>query len=306
MMFDAESRPKGRAWVILAPVLALGVALVLLAPVRASAMGDWGLVTTSRGQQVHIAWQTDGGAAARYEVFTLPVPIDARSAWCATSDGKLAGVTVGEPDGNPNQFECNFGAYLQPRMGEAGVTTTTPMPCDGVIGNQYSLDGSTFVAEQDITSGDGCKAPPPVTPPPVTPPPVLPPSVSTSGSSSTKARGATVIVDPGIRVLCPTAGSRCSADESARVTVTAATGKSKTKQVLIGSAHVTISAGTATEVTFKLNTAGVKLLRTRKHLRVTVTVISRAAHAKPITTTKKITISAPVPKHRSSHSAETR
>jgi hypothetical protein len=66
---------------------------------------------------------------------------------------------------------------------------------------------------------------------------------------------------------------------------------------VIGQAHFTIPAGKATEVTFKLNSKGTQLLRKLKHLRITVTVTSRAAHNKPITTTKTITITAPTPKH---------
>jgi hypothetical protein len=124
------------------------------------------------------------------------------------------------------------------------------------------------------------------------------PSVSTSGSPSTKAKGTTVVVDPGIKVSCPSGGSVCSAGESALVQIPASAARSKTQRLVIGRAHFTIAVGKATELTFKLNSKGAQLLRKLKHLRVTVTVISRVARNKPITSTKTIMISAPARKHR--------
>ncbi|MGB9184303.1 MAG: hypothetical protein WCB67_09565 [Solirubrobacteraceae bacterium] len=123
-------------------------------------------------------------------------------------------------------------------------------------------------------------------------------SVSTSGSPATKTEGTTMLVDPGIKVSCPQGGSSCSADESASVQVAASAARSKkTKRLVIGQAHFTIPAGKATEIIFKLNSKGTELLRKLKHLRITVTVTSRVAHNKPITTTKTITITAPARKH---------
>jgi hypothetical protein len=107
------------------------------------------------------------------------------------------------------------------------------------------------------------------------------------------------MVDPGIKVSCPSGVSACSADVSASAQVPASAANSKkTKLVLIGQAHFAIAAGKATKLTFKLNSKGVQLLRQLKTLRITVTVISRVAHNNPITTTKTITIKAPAHKHR--------
>jgi hypothetical protein len=124
------------------------------------------------------------------------------------------------------------------------------------------------------------------------------PSVSTSGSPSTKTKGNAVVVHPGIKVSCPSGGFACSAGESASVRVPASAARStKTKRLAIGTARFTIAAGKATQLTIKLNSNGTRLLRKLKHLRITVTVISRVAHNKPITTTKTITIVAPARKH---------
>jgi hypothetical protein len=125
------------------------------------------------------------------------------------------------------------------------------------------------------------------------------PAVDTSGRVSTKAHGATVLVDPGIKVTCPKGGNPCTADETATVRVPASAARAKkTKRIVIGRAHFTIPAGKSKELTFKLNRKGARLLRKLGHLRVTVTVVSRVGHNKPITTTKKITIKTPARKHR--------
>jgi hypothetical protein len=122
------------------------------------------------------------------------------------------------------------------------------------------------------------------------------PTVNTSGSPSTKAQGATVLVTPGITVACPAGGSPCTADETATAQVPASLARAKTKKIVIGRAHFTIPAGKTIKLTFKLNAKGAKLLRKLGHLRVKVTVISRVEHHTPITTTKTITIKAP--KHK--------
>jgi hypothetical protein len=123
------------------------------------------------------------------------------------------------------------------------------------------------------------------------------PKVDTSGKPSTKAHGHTILVTPGIKVFCPAAGDPCTADETATLTLPASAARAKTKKVVIGRAHFTIPAGKRRELTFKLNSKGARLLRRFKHLRVTVTVVSRVDHDKLITTTKAIAIKAPARKH---------
>jgi len=224
------------------------------------------------------------------------VSFDPDSIWCATQDGHDAGVTVGQPDGNPNEFECNFGAYPTSGAGAAGVTTTTPMPCDGTIQQKFSWDGSTFYPMEDLTPpgcGGGSTPPGGSSPPGSGASPS--PSVNVSAKSSTKAQGATVLVDPGIRETCPVGGGICSAAESASVRVPASV-SGKTQKVLIGQAHFTVPVGTTAKLTFKLNSRGAKLLRKLKTLRVTVTVTGRVAGNAPVGTTKQITIKLPAAK----------
>jgi hypothetical protein len=52
------------------------------------------------------------------------------------------------------------------------------------------------------------------------------------------------------------------------------------------------------KITFKLNAAGARALRKLGRLRVTVTLVSRVGHNKPITNTKTFTIKAPPRKHK--------
>ena len=122
-----------------------------------------GSPSSSPGPDIQLTWNdVSPGNPPQYEVFTLPVSFDPNSVWCATQDGHDAGVIVGQPDGNPNEFECNFGAYPSSGAGAAGVTTTTPMPCDAMIQQKFSWDGSTFYPWDDLTPTDcgGGSSPP--------------------------------------------------------------------------------------------------------------------------------------------------
>ena len=74
--------------------------------------------------------------------------------------------------------------------------------------------------------------------------------MNVSAKSSTKAQGATVLVDPGIRATCPVGGPACSADVSASARV-ATSAAAKTVKVVIGQAHLTIPAGKTAKLTFK-------------------------------------------------------
>lgn len=204
-------------------------------------------------------------------------------------------MIVGQPDGNPNQFECNFGAYQTTSAGAAGVTTSSPIPCDGTIQQKFSWDGMTFFPLDDLTPpGCGGGGRPPGSDGNGSPESGggAAPSVKLGPGSSTKSQGATVIVDPGIRVKCPTGGPVCSAVESATARVRA----SKNAKVVIGQAQLVIPAGRTVTLTFKLNSRGVKLLRSERTLRVEVSVASRVAGNKLVRTTKQIAVRLPATK----------
>jgi hypothetical protein len=125
------------------------------------------------------------------------------------------------------------------------------------------------------------------------------PKVTTSGRVFTKALGATVLVHPGIKVSCPKGGRPCTVSLTATAIVPATAARAKkTKRIVIARTTFTILAGKSRDLTFKLNRAGARLLRKLGHLRVTVKLVSRVDHNKPITNTKTITIKAPPPKHR--------
>lgn len=283
--------------------IACAVMLGLIAAPDALASGDWtylssGSPSSSPGPDIQLTWNdVSPGNPPQYEVFTLPVSFDPNSVWCATQDGHDAGVIVGQPDGNPNEFECNFGAYPSSGAGAAGVTTTTPMPCDAMIQQKFSWDGSTFYPWDDLTPTDcgGGSSPPGSGSGPPGSGGSSSPSVNVSAKSSTKAQGATVLVDPGIRATCPVGGPACSADVSASARV-ATSAAAKTVKVVIGQAHLTIPAGKTAKLTFKLNSRGAKLLRKLKTLRVTVTVTGRVTGNMPVTTTKQITTKLPAAK----------
>jgi len=288
--------------VVLTLAIACASVLGLVVAPDALAVGDWtyissGSPASSSTDEIQLTWDAESSNPPRYEVFMLPVavPSDPHSIWCATQDGHEAGVTVGEPDGNPNEFECDFGAYVTSGGGAAGITTTAPIPCDAAIQQKFSWDGSTFYPEDDLTPpgcGGGSRSPGGGSQGSGG---SSSPSVNVSAKSSTKAQGTRVLLDPGIRETCPTGGPACSAAESAtaRVRASAAT---RTSKVVIGHAHFTIPAGKTVTLTLKLNSGGAKLLRRLKTLRVTVTVTGSVANNKPVTTTKQITIRLPAGK----------
>jgi hypothetical protein len=285
-----------RARTLIVGVAATLLAGLVLAP-QALAVGDWtytssGSPSSSPTDEIQLTWNAESSNAPRYEVFTLPVSFDPSSVWCVTQDGHDGGVVVGEPDGNPDEFECNFGAYNTSAGGAAGVTTTVPMPCDGAIDQKFSWDGSTFYPEDDLTPpGCGGGGQPGGGGPPGGSPNSSP-SLTASAKPSTKARGATVLVDPGIRETCPAGGPACSAVERATARVRPSAG-TKTVKLVLAQTHFTIPAGKTAKLTFKLGSRDAKLLRKLKSVRLTLTVTSRVDGNAAVTTTKQITIKAP-------------
>lgn len=93
-------------------------------------------------------------------------------------------------------------------------------------------------------------------------------------------------------------GSPCTANETAAVTVPATVAGAKTKKIVIGRASFTSLAGMSRAITFNLNSKGARLLHKLGHLKITVTLVSRVGHNRPITTTKTFTIKAPPRKHK--------
>lgn len=131
-----------------AVVLAALVALV--AAPSAFASGSWRF-TSSDHTSIAIDWATDNGQNAQYEVFTLTQPVAIAS--CGPGN---PGV-IGQPDGNPDQFECHGTPG-----GEVDATTKTPMGCGDQVQNKDSFDGSTYTPQQPLVPvSDNCNATPP-------------------------------------------------------------------------------------------------------------------------------------------------
>ncbi len=183
-------------------------------------------------------------------------------------------------------FSCTEGA------GGPGIASCTGTVADGKPIDTSTPGRHTFKVTAVSGDGQGASATSSYT---VTQPP---PSVRTSGSTSTSTDGTTVLVDPGIKVFCPSGGGPCSSDETATATVQVSAARAKVKRVLIGSARFTTPAGQRRELTFKLNGLGVRLLRKLGKLRVSVTVVSSVGTGKKVTSTKTIRIKPPTRKHK--------
>src|SRR5947209_12697797 len=95
----------------------------------ASAAGSW-MYTSSDHSQLQISFQTDNGQSAFFEVFTLNTPVTS-----ATCPGGGSG-TVGQPDGKPNQFECQLSPPAT--SGIVSVTTQSLEACGAQFANKAS------------------------------------------------------------------------------------------------------------------------------------------------------------------------
>jgi hypothetical protein len=118
------------------------------------------------------------------------------------------------------------------------------------------------------------------------------PKITRSGKVKTAAKGASVSVDPGMRLACPAHGSRCTAVLTGTVVGSSARGL-KRGQLVIARAHFGVRAGRGEELTFRLTHSGAQFLRAMRHLKLKVAVSARAGHGKRVTTHRVITIKAP-------------
>jgi hypothetical protein len=246
--------------------------------------GNGHLDTSTAGSHTYTVTATsaDGGTG------TASISYTAIAAPSATISSPSPGGFYALGQSVPTSFSC--------AEGTAGPGLSSCTDSNGASGGSGRLDTSTTGSHTytvTAVSTDGQYGSVSITYTVVGPRP----KVDISGKPSTKAHGHTILVTPGIKVSCPAAGDPCTADETASVTVAALVARAKTRKVVIGRAHFTIPAGKTRELTFKLNSKGARLLHSFKHLRVTVTVVSRVGHNKPITTTKTIAIKAPARKH---------
>jgi hypothetical protein len=172
-------------------------------------------------------------------------------------------------------------AHSGPAAGGGGGSSTSGSPSgtsSGVPGSQPGSAGSSSGssgARTRSTTGSN---------------PRVREAVITFGRSSARAHGAAVLVDPGLRVSCPSRGARCSVVETATAQVAAA---SRSRRSTIGRSRFTIPSAGSRELTFKLSGAGAQLLRRLGRLRVRLTIVSRVGRNPTVTTTRTITIRAP-------------
>jgi hypothetical protein len=115
-------------------------------------------------------------------------------------------------------------------------------------------------------------------------------------SPSTKISGTTFLTDLGFVGVCPGGDATCTFTVTASTVLprgVTARNKPKPKPLTIGEAKASVAAGSQSELTFKLNPKGAKLLRKLKSLKVTVRVGARSGSLKPITATETVTIKVP-------------
>jgi PKD domain len=165
------------------------------------------------------------------------------------------------------------------------VTVSAP-PATASPGGSGTAVGSTATGSADSTTGSGAsgaasggaKA-----------------SIASAGAPSTTGSGGTVIVSSGQSVQCPPGGAACTVSVQAEVqpAQTAAIKKHKRHGVAVGHATLTVAPGASAKLAFKLNSAGLRLLRAHRHLLVKVTTTVRHGTEAPLESTRTIHISAP-------------
>jgi hypothetical protein len=110
----------------------------------------------------------------------------------------------------------------------------------------------------------------------------------------TRLRGPAISVDTDEVAVCPAGGPGCSASLRAQTTTTGRAAKVKPRRTItIGSATVSIPAGTHAELVFTLNRRGVKLLRSRKRLSATLTTTTSAGGGSSHAFTTRLTLRLP-------------
>jgi hypothetical protein len=266
----------------------------------------------------------DGGQGAAY-VFVMPTGGWANATQTAeltASDGQAGdelGYSVGI-SGNTivagarqrtvgsNFYQGAVYVYTQPAGGwattgaDAGELTAADGTTSDNLGDSVAISGSTIVggSPQHVagssTADHGAAyvfGPGSAVVPPVVPPPVVHPTVKVGSISGGHAKIT-------VRLSCPAGGATC-ARASVKATVkehlrgrkiTAITADVKhkkvrttTKQVVVASARVTLSAGRKETLTLKLNSTGRALLSKFGKLRAIVTVSSGGKAIKKVTVT---------------------
>jgi PKD repeat protein len=127
------------------------------------------------------------------------------------------------------------------------------------------------------------------------------PAITSSGGSSTKLTGSTILVLLANSVTCPQGSFPCIVKLIATARVPAKhrahTRRPKPQTARVGTATVVVSAGTIQHLTLKLNGNGAKLLR--KLGRLTVTVMVTVSYgSQTVTSAPTFTLTAPKAKHK--------
>jgi hypothetical protein len=139
------------------------------------------------------------------------------------------------------------------------------------------------------------------------------PTLKPSGQPSSRTQGNAIVVDSGLLGICPKdtvsaapdrpfavprfIGPVCTFVITVTTTAPVSIASVHTHTITIGTATVTARPGAQVKVTFKLNKAGVRILRELRHLRAQVKVSMRVGRTKTSSAARAITIKAPRKKH---------
>ena len=236
----------------------------------------------------------NGSASSAQSVVVQPLPPPpANTSPPAVSGTAQVGQTLTANDGGWTSSPTSYSYQWEDCDSSGNNCTAIP----GATSPSYTLTGSDAghtvrVLITAINAGGSAQE---LSPPTGVVAPASPADLSISTSSATSRSGR--IVDPGITLSCPAGGSSCSAMEHATVMIggpnTPANSKSSRAEHPrdVGGAQWTVSAGSSSDVTFRLNQLGQTLLLDHKHLRLLVKVTGEQPGAAPVTASKSILLS---------------
>jgi PKD repeat protein len=123
-------------------------------------------------------------------------------------------------------------------------------------------------------------------------------SISSKGTVLTSRRHGAILVDTRLVVSCAAGSVPCRVtleaySQSSGRAASVGHAKKTRRKIAIGRAKVTVAAGSAAQLSFKLNATGAALLHRLKHLGATLFVTVHDGTPESLTTTRKIVIKTP-------------
>ena len=205
---------------------------------------------------------------------------------------------------SPVSFSYRLGGLASGTLHHAQLQTTRPGPATEI--QAVDLPDVPFTTLGPAPAGGTPPGgtPPGGTPPGGTPPGSVPPPGTTPAgpvavilkakSPAITGTGTKLSLATGTQVACGAASGTCAVAATATAPSPSPAKSARAKTYIAGKATLTIAPGKRKSLVLKLGRTAVRALRAHKTLKVTLTVVVRAGKAKPVVSTRKLSV--PLPK----------